>query len=233
VRLAFVVLFSSKMRNSFLSSSSTTQWLRVLFLVVAVFHKAQAFTVVLAGGTGALGQSVAAKLETCDVVMLTRNAFLAAAPNRVTEQFGWVGSSYLKRFPHVQLRDWDGGDLLDIVGQDWVGWQEDALKSADVVVHLAGGYTEQRTMACERLVRESLQCNRNALHVTVSPTEEGLEATSPGVPSLKNKRIQACEEMVRTNCATSECLRLGPFRIEEASDEIVAVIQDWKKKGSS
>jgi hypothetical protein len=222
-----------KMNKSFLASSSTTQWLVVLLLVVSVFHKAQAFTVVLAGGTGALGQSVAAKLETCNVVMLTRNAFLAAAPNRVTEQFGWVGSSYLKRFPHVQLRDWDGGDLLDIVGQDWVGWQEDALKSADVVVHLVGGFTEQRTMACERLVRESLQVNRNALHVTVSPTEEGLAAMSPGWGTMKTKRLQACEEMVRANCATSECLQLLPFSMEEASDKIVAVIQNWEKKGSS
>ena len=36
------------------------------------------------------------------------------------------------------LRDWDGLDLLDIVEQDWVGWQEDALPNAQVVVHLTG-----------------------------------------------------------------------------------------------
>ena len=50
----------------------------------------------------------------------------------------------------MALRDWDGGDPLDIVGADWIGWQDDALKVADVVVKLVGGYTEQRVLATER-----------------------------------------------------------------------------------
>ena len=72
---------------------------------------------------------------------------------------------------HVRLRDWDGGDLLDIVGNDWMGWQEDALQPADCVVHLTGGgFTEQRVLACERLVRESLRVNPNAFRATAAST---------------------------------------------------------------
>ena len=114
--------------------------------------------------------------------------------------FGWVGESFLKRNPHVKLRDWDGGDLLDIVGQDWVGWQDDTLAKADVVINLCGGFTEQRVMATERIVRESFRVNKNALQVVVSPTEEDLPAVSPGAVTMKKQRIETCEEMVTTNC---------------------------------
>ena len=194
--------------------------------------RTSAFTVVLAGGTGPIGQAVATKLEDADVVMLTRNSFLASAPNRVTNEFGFVGANYLRKNPHVSMRDWDGGDLLDIVGRDWVGWQEDTLKKANVVVHLVGGFTEQRTMACERLVRESFQWNKNALQVTVSPSDESLGAVAPSVAkSFKTKRIQQCEDMVQANCLYSECLRIDAYQLEKSSDEIVKVIlQAWEKQ---
>ena len=78
------------------------------------------------------------RLNQHDVTILTRNTFFAATPSRVMKDFGWVRASFLQRNRHVQLHDWDGGDLLDIVGQDWVGWQEDALPNAQVVVHLTG-----------------------------------------------------------------------------------------------
>lgn len=199
-----------------------------LFFFVLIQH-VHALNVVLAGGTGPVGQGVASRLANHDVTILTRNAFLAAAPSRVTEQFGWVGKGYLDRFRHVKLRDWDGGDLLDIVGQDWVGWQQDALQQADVVVHLVGGFTEQRTMACERLVRESLTFNPEALHVTVNPMDKDLATFSPGMPTLKKQRINTCENMVTTNCVNAKCLRIEAFRLEIACEEIASVVEAWQK----
>jgi hypothetical protein len=195
-----------------------------LLLLVA---QATALNVVLPGGTGPLGQILASRLSHHDVTILTRNSFLAGAPNRVTGDFGFVGASFLKKNPHVRLRDWDGGDLLDIVGCDWLGWQDDALLRADIVVHLVGGYTEQRVMACERLVRESLSINPNALQVSVSPTEEELPDISPGMTTLKKERLRKCEEMVKSNCLNAECLRLETFRLEKGCDEIQKVIDDW------
>ena len=190
-------------------------------LVVLVSHvllrtqSCHALNVVLAGGSGPIGKGVAARCDTShDVTILTRNAFLAAATNRVTETFGWVGEGFLKKHRRVRLRDWDGGDLLDIVGKDWIGWQEDTLAKADVIVHLVGGFTEQRLMACERLVRESMRVNPKALHITVNPTLQDLPILSPGMVDLKSGRISKCEEMVTANCANTQCLRIEANRIE-------------------
>lgn len=205
----------------------------IFFFLYGCRFTTSALTVVLAGGTGPVGQGVAARLATNhhDVTVLTRNAFLAATPSRVTEQFGWMGQAFLQaHFPHVTLRDWDGGDLLDIVGKDWVGWQDDTLPSAQVIVHLVGGFTNQRAMACERIVRECLRLNREALHVTVSPTDEDMGALGVGSLSLKRKRIEDCENMVRQNCPNHICLRLEAYRVEKGCDEIVAVIEDWSKR---
>ena len=106
--------------------------------------------ITIAGGTGKLGKLIIPRLKDHDVIVLTRNSFLASAPNRVTDVFGFLGRSFLKKNRHVTLRDWDGGDLLDIVGQDFLGWQEETLKNADIVIHLVGGYTKQREMATEQ-----------------------------------------------------------------------------------
>jgi hypothetical protein len=146
----------------------------------------------------------------------------------VSKDFGWVGQSFLKFHPGITLRDWDGGDLLDIVGRDWMGWQEDALKGADVVVHLVGGFTNQRAMAAERLVRESLVHCPDALQVTVGPTLEDLPGFSPGVTSLKESRLVECERLVQGNCRFSKCLRIEAFRLQQGCDEIVAVVDAWE-----
>jgi hypothetical protein len=167
------------------------------------------------------------RAEPHDVTVLTRNAFLAATPSRVSADFGWVGQSFLGYHPGVSLRDWDGGDLLDIVGKDWMGWQEDALKGADVVVNLVGGFTNQRVMATERLVRESLVHCPDALQVTVGPTLQDLPGFSPGVTSLKESRLVACERLVQDNCRNSKCLRIEAFRLQQGCDEIVAVVNAW------
>ena len=178
--------------------------------------KTSALNVVIAGGTGKIGRALIPKLEDHVVTVLSRNAFLAAAPSKVTEVFGYLGESFLKQYPYVKLRDWDGGDLLDIVGQDWVGWQEDALKSADVLVYLVGGYTEQRVMATERLVRESLRFNPNILHVTVNPMESDIVVLTPGLTTIKAKRINDCEQLVKSNCLNFKCLRLEAYKMDES-----------------
>eukprot|EP00980_Cylindrotheca_fusiformis_P001523 scaffold346_cov116-Cylindrotheca_fusiformis.AAC.37 len=199
-----------------------------LLSLATVLRFANCLNVVIAGGTGKIGKAVIPMLSDHDVTVLTRNSFLASAPNRVTETFGYLGSSFLAKNPHVKLRDWDGGDLLDIVGQDWVGWQEDALQKADVVVHMVGGYTEQRTMATERLVRESYRINRKALHVTVNPVEDDIPLLTPGMVTLKNKRIKDCEEMVRNNCTNSACLRLEVYKIDELCHKVCQAIGSLK-----
>ena len=181
--------------------------------------------IAIAGGTGKLGRMLLPKLSDHDVTVLTRNSFLASAPNKVTEAFGYLGESFLRKHPHVALRDWDGGDLLEIVGQDFIGWQDDALKKADVVVHLCGGYTEQREMVTERLVRESLRINKGAVHVAVNPIEEEIPKISPGMMTMKTKRIQKCEKMVRDNINNSRCLRLEAFKDEQACQQIFETIQ--------
>lgn len=184
-----------------------------------------ALNIVLPGGSGAIGKGLASKLSPHHkVTILSRNAFLASAPNRVTEVFGWVGKSFLEKHPHVTIRDWDGGDLLDIVGSDWMGWQEDTLAKADVVINLVGGFTEQRTMATERLVRESLKVNRDALQVVVSPTDEDLAMLSPGAPQMKKERIKLCEAMVESNCLNSVCVRLEANRVEDGCEKLKSII---------
>ena len=79
-----------------------------VILLSVSFQISQALNVVIAGGTGKIGQLVASKLSDHKVTILSRNAYLARAPNRVTEAFGWVGKTYLERYPHISLRDWDG-----------------------------------------------------------------------------------------------------------------------------
>lgn len=207
---------------------------RRVLVTVLLLHKLQqgvGLNVVLAGGSGSLGKGLAVALgPRHKVTILSRNAYLASAPNRVTEVFGWVGESFLKKNPQVKIRDWDGGDLLDIVGQDWVGWQQDTLADADVVVNLVGGYTQQRNMATERIVRESFSVNPDALQVTVSPTDDDLALISPGEPTMKKKRIEECEEMVSANCENHVCLRFEANRLEENCQKLKKIIEEFSSE---
>jgi hypothetical protein len=204
---------------------SCYSWLLVLFLLLCTTNdNVQALRIVLAGGTGRLGRNVAATLQDHTVTILSRNAFLASTPTRVTEQFGWLGYYFLEENPHVALRDWDGGDLTDIVGCDFLGWQDETLPLADVVVNLVGGYTKQREMATERLVRESIRLNPMALQITVSPKVEDLKALTPGAFQMKVARLQLCEDMVMKNCIHSKALRLNAFDTENSVQIIVESI---------
>ena len=202
------------------SANSISSFAVGLVLLLLVISHANALNIVIPGGTGKIGQRVAATLgsQGHSVKRLCRNAFLAAAPARVSSDFGWVGKAYLNQNPRVTLRDWDGGDLLDIVGQDWLGWQEDALADADAVINLVGGYTEQRVMACERIVRESLSVNPTAMQVTLSPIDDDLTM------KLKKDRVEICEKMVKDNCMKSECLRVEMNDIDGACKKIVDII---------
>jgi hypothetical protein len=165
-----------------------------LLLTSLLLQPAIGLNIIVAGGTGRLGRILIPKLLlvepspsfTTAVTVLTRNAFLASTPTRVSEDYGHLGKGFIEKYQKkLRLRDWDGGDLLDIVGQDWVGWQRDTLPKADVILHLTGGgYTEQRVMACERLVRESIKHKSLAHHITINPSVELLTAMSPGLKSV-------------------------------------------------
>eukprot|EP00568_Trieres_chinensis_P013117 CAMPEP_0183303674 /NCGR_PEP_ID=MMETSP0160_2-20130417/9025_1 /TAXON_ID=2839 ORGANISM="Odontella Sinensis, Strain Grunow 1884" /NCGR_SAMPLE_ID=MMETSP0160_2 /ASSEMBLY_ACC=CAM_ASM_000250 /LENGTH=200 /DNA_ID=CAMNT_0025466611 /DNA_START=25 /DNA_END=627 /DNA_ORIENTATION=- len=192
------------------------------FLVafVLLVSPAVALNIVIAGGTGEIGRALSTDLgpKGHTVTVLARNAFLAATPSRVSEDFGWLGERFMSQNPHVTLRDWDGGDLLDIVGKDWMGWQDDALKGADAVVNLVGGYTEQRTMATERIVRESLRLNPMAMQITMSPVDGDIGM------KLKRDRVATCEKMVEANCLNFACLRAEMYDIKGACKQIIDVI---------
>ncbi|KAL7547762.1 hypothetical protein ACHAWF_011040 [Thalassiosira exigua] len=189
------------------------------------------FNIVLAGGTGKIGATLASSLanDGHDVAILCRNAFLAAAPARVSSDFGWLGKGFLDKHPSIKLRDWDGGDLLDIVGQDFLGWQEDTLAKADAVVNLVGGFTQQREMAAERIVRESLRVNPTTLQVTVGPRDEELKTFSPGAYTTKVARLKQCEDLTSFNCANFECLRIEANRVDQESYRIKQAIYDKLK----
>lgn len=199
-----------------------------LNLLVLFSQQADALNIVIPGGTGKIARLLIPKLSECDVSVLSRNAYLASAPNRVTETFGYLGGPFLSRNPHVKIRDWDGGDLLDIVGQDWIGWQEDTLSKADVVIHLFGGFTEQRNMATERVVRESLRVNPSALQITVNLIEEDISSVSPGMFTLKAKRLNDCESMVKKNCQNTVSLRLEAYQDAKVCEEICKAVENWK-----
>jgi hypothetical protein len=197
----------------------------IVLLAISVDFVVDGLQIAVAGGTGKIGRLLLPKLIDHDVTVLTRNSFLASAPNKVTEAFGYLGEGYLRKHRHVSLRDWDGGDMLEIVGKDFIGWQDDALKTADVILHLCGGFTEQREMVTERLVRESLRLNRGATHIVVNPREDEIKNLSPGMLTLKTKRINKCEKMVSDNCFNSRCLRVEAFREEATCQEIFETIQ--------
>ena len=82
-------------------------------LLLSFVGASSGFNILLAGGTGPVGRELSSKLvqDGHDVTILCRNAFLAAAPSRVSSDFGWLGQSFLENNPGIKLRDWDGGKV--------------------------------------------------------------------------------------------------------------------------
>jgi hypothetical protein len=221
--IAIIGVLSSS--SSFSRTKTTTGRNTVHYSPTNAVH---GLNIVIPGGTGRLGRLLLPQLAQHDVTVLSRNAYLASAPNRVTGIFGYLGAAFLERNQHVRpIRDWDGGDLLEIVGKDFIGWQEDTLVTADVVVHLVGGYSQQRKMATERIVKESLTYNPNALHITVNPIETDIGILSPGLVGLKCKRVQECEDIVKQYCANVVALRLEAYREDVVCTEICNAINSW------
>lgn len=209
---------------------TTTGQLLLMLLLLTITTTTHALNIVIPGGTGKVGRRLISSnylTREHKITILCRNAFLAAAPNRVSGDFGWLGQGMLDRHPHVRLRDWDGGDLLDIVGCDWMGWPEDSLKGADVVINLVGGYTEQRVQATERILRESIKLTPRALHVIVSPEESDLRQYSRGAIKAKLDRIQRCEDMVQQNTVAPVCIRAEMNNVDGICEKIQRVIAEY------
>ena len=200
----------------------------VLILSLNIGLVQSALHVVIPGGTGKMGRLLSQELveKGHDVTILSRNTFLASTPARVSGDYGWLGEAFVNKYKgDVTLRDWDGGDLLDIVGCDWMGWQDDIFsspkKKVDFIVHLVGGYTDQRVMACERIIRECISYNQivSTHHISLSPVDSDLTP-------IKLKRVTKCEDMIKTNCPTHKCLRAEINDYAGAIKNIMQIIDD-------
>lgn len=191
---------------------------KIIFALYFLCKTCYALNIVVAGGTGSIGRQLSERLTQHNVAILCRNSFLASTPARVSTDYGWLGESFLNNNAHINLRDWDAGDMLDIVGCDFLGWQEDVLVGADVVVNLVGGFTEQRTMAAERLIRESLRLNPKALQICVSPVDEEIDI------KIKRDRVKKIEDMYKGNCGKYSCIRLEYNKIISSCDVIADAI---------
>ena len=128
----FVGIFEAKRKpdSSNVPSSETTQQtphnfginrnmketlLATIFVTLSsLLSGVHGLNVVIAGGTGRLGKLLIPNLPEHDVTVLSRNSYLASAPARVTEVFGYLGKSFLASHPNVKIRDWDGGKAIDV-----------------------------------------------------------------------------------------------------------------------
>lgn len=88
------------------------------------------------------------------------------------------------------------------------------------MVNLVGGFTEQRVMATERIIRESLRVNPVALQVCVSPLEEELKR------KILIDRVKKCEDMYSGNCANVSCFRSEFNREEDTCASILEAIRN-------
>lgn len=126
----------------------------LLLLLLLPLSVVTSLSYVGVGATGALGRKWIDSVSSSgsDVLVLARNGFLASAPGRVSHDFGYLGPKLMRK-SKCKVRDWDGGDMLDITGSTWVGWQGDVESyGCDVAVCLTGCLYEARIMAVDRMV---------------------------------------------------------------------------------
>ncbi|GMH68254.1 hypothetical protein TrRE_jg8961 [Triparma retinervis] len=198
----------------FLPSTTLPLFLTSIFLL-SIFSIPSILSlkhIVIAGGTGRVGKQIITTLldpkspnsKDYRITVLARNKFLASAPNRVSGDFGYLGKGFISRYPGLlTLRDYDGGDLLDIVGMDWMGWEE-VLADCDLFVNAVGTFTEQRTKAVRRfgdfIEREENKLpgsgKKSIKQLHISPTNELLRAVSKVAVDTKIERVRDCEIML-------------------------------------
>ena len=71
---------------------------------------------------------------------------------RVSHDYGYLGPKLMKK-TGAKIRDWDNGDILDITGDTWIGWQDDVANfKGDVAIGFTGCLYDARVMAVDRLV---------------------------------------------------------------------------------
>ena len=87
------------------------------------------------------------------------------------------------------------------------------------MIHLVGGFTDQRTKACERIVRESARVNPTVKIVMMTPLEKDLPM------KLKSERAKTCEKILNDNCKDAVCLRSEMNDVAGACEKILAVIE--------
>ena len=192
-----------------LTNTTTATIAMVLLLLLSIIPTVNSLKhIVIAGGTGRVGKQIITTLldptrpdaKDYKITVLARNKFLASAPNRVSGDFGFLGKSFISRFPSLNLRDYDGGDLLDIVGMDWMGWEE-VLVDCDLFVNAVGTLTEQRTKAVRRfgdfIKREEEKLpgpgKKSIKQLHISPTDDLLRAVSKVAVDSKIERVRDCE----------------------------------------
>lgn len=144
-------------------------------LILAVSCTVASGFSVVAGGTGVLGHRLLDTLlanggaATC----LARNAYLARTPKRISHDWGHLPKR-LHDARGLKVRDYCGGCPLDIVGQDWIGWQDDALPGATAVYNVAGPMSQDRLLLAQRMA-EGLKRHPPKVFVSVEPTQAAME----------------------------------------------------------
>eukprot|EP00520_Triparma_pacifica_P011254 CAMPEP_0118657318 /NCGR_PEP_ID=MMETSP0785-20121206/13956_1 /TAXON_ID=91992 /ORGANISM="Bolidomonas pacifica, Strain CCMP 1866" /LENGTH=220 /DNA_ID=CAMNT_0006550231 /DNA_START=235 /DNA_END=894 /DNA_ORIENTATION=- len=186
----------------------------ILLVLHCLFHSTFSLKhVVIAGGTGRVGKEIITTLldpnrpsgNDFKITVLARNKFLASAPGRVSADFGWLGKGFISRYPSLSLRDYDGGDLLDIVGMDWMGWEE-VLSDCDLFVNAVGTLTEQRKKACMRfgdfIKREEEKLpgsgRKTIKQLHLSPTDDLLRKYNKVAVEAKISRVRDCKILLQS-----------------------------------
>ena len=166
--------------------------LLVLLLLLIPLSYVTSLSYVGVGATGAFGRKwIDSVSGSDDMLVLARNGFLASAPSRVSHDYGYLGPKLMRK-SKCKVRDWDGGDMLDITGSTWVGWQGDVENfGCDVAVCMTGCLYEARIMAVDRMCTAfgdmSAKKGRVKMFINVLPDTSIVKSPKdfPGADSIK------------------------------------------------